>query len=107
MQHIHDVLVIGGGPGGSACAYWLAEAGWDVAVVEKKRFPREKTCGDGLTPRSVRQLQDMGLGDVLAGSHRYEGLRACAYGRSIEMKWPDHPSFPLRAAPCPNRPARV
>ena len=38
---VHDVLVIGGGPSGSACAYWLADAGWDVAVVEKKRFPRE------------------------------------------------------------------
>ena len=59
--HVHDVLVVGGGPSGSACAYWLADAGWDVVLVEKKHFPREKTCGDGLTPRSVRQLEDMGL----------------------------------------------
>ncbi len=90
----HDVLVVGGGPSGSACAYWLAEAGWDVALVERKQFPREKTCGDGLTPRSVRQLEDMGLTDALAGAHRYEGLRACGYGRQLEMAWPDHPSFP-------------
>jgi len=86
--------VIGGGPAGSACAYWLADAGWDVAVVERKRFPREKTCGDGLTPRSVRQLEDMGLGDALAGAHRFGGLRSCAYGMTIEMPWPAHPSFP-------------
>ncbi len=91
---VHDVVIVGGGPSGSACAYWLAEAGWDVVVVEKKHFPREKTCGDGLTPRAVRQLHDMGLSDALAGAHRYEGLRACAYGMTLEMSWPDHPSFP-------------
>ena len=61
-----DVLVIGAGPSGSSCAYWLAKAGHDVVLLEQKAFPREKTCGDGLTPRSVRQLQDMGLGPELA-----------------------------------------
>ena len=91
---MHDVLVVGGGPSGAACAYWLADAGWDVVLVEKKRFPREKTCGDGLTPRAVRQLQDMGLEGALAGAHRYEGLRSCAYGMSLELRWPSHPSFP-------------
>ena len=91
---LHDVLVVGGGPAGSSCAYWLAENGWDVVVVEKKRFPRDKTCGDGLTPRSVRQLDDMGLGGALAGAHRFDGLRACAFGKVLEMRWPDHPSFP-------------
>ena len=91
---LYDVLVIGGGPSGSSCAYWLAEAGWDVALVEKKVFPREKTCGDGLTPRAVRQIADMGLEDSLSGAHRYSGLRAHAYGKVIEMAWPEHPSFP-------------
>ena len=91
---MHDVLVVGGGPAGSSCAYWLADAGWDVAVVEKKRFPREKTCGDGLTPRAVRQLADMGLEDALAGSHRYVGLRSEGWGQSMELRWPEHPVFP-------------
>ena len=53
------MVIVGAGPSGASCAYWLAEAGWDVVVAEKKEFPREKTCGDGLTPRAVRQLADM------------------------------------------------
>ncbi|MGH9030465.1 MAG: geranylgeranyl reductase family protein [Acidimicrobiales bacterium] len=91
---MHDVLVVGGGPAGASCAYWLADAGWDVVVVEKKHFPRDKTCGDGLTPRAVRQLTDMGLAGALSGAHLYAGLRACAYGMAVELEWPDHPSFP-------------
>ncbi|HZU80686.1 MAG TPA: geranylgeranyl reductase family protein, partial [Acidimicrobiales bacterium] len=91
---VHDVLVIGGGPSGSSCAYWLADAGWDVVLVEKKQFPREKTCGDGLTPRAVRQLTDMGLAGALSGAHMYRGLRSCAYGMTLELAWPEHPSFP-------------
>jgi geranylgeranyl reductase family protein len=91
----HDVLVVGGGPSGAACAYWLAELGHDVVVVEKKHFPRVKTCGDGLTPRAVKQLDDMGLADGLAvGAHRFEGLRSIAFGKTIELQWPERPGFP-------------
>ncbi len=93
-EHVHDVVVVGAGPAGASCGFWLADAGWDVVIVEKKEFPREKTCGDGLTPRAVRQLADMGLEGALAGSHRYTGLRAYGFGRSIEMQWPEHPNFP-------------
>ena len=89
-----DVLVIGGGPAGSAAAYWLARAGHTVTVVEKKTFPREKTCGDGLTPRAVKQLTDMGLADGLTQYHRYEGLRATAHGKALELKWPEHSVYP-------------
>jgi geranylgeranyl reductase family protein len=90
-----DVVIVGGGPSGSACAYWLARSGWDVAVVEKKAFPRAKTCGDGLTPRSVRQITDMGLEPAVAAvGHRYDGLRSYGFGQHLEMRWPEHPSFP-------------
>jgi geranylgeranyl reductase family protein len=91
---MHDVLVVGGGPAGAACAHWLADAGLDVLVVEKKRYPREKTCGDGLTPRAVRQLEDMGLGGALAGHHRFGGLRSIAFGKTLELEWPQTPGFP-------------
>ncbi len=90
----HEVVVVGSGPSGASCAYWLARAGHDVAVVEKKRFPREKTCGDGLTPRAVAQLESMGLGDELDRYHRYVGLRSMAFGRVMELEWPDHPDLP-------------
>lgn len=90
-----DVVIVGAGPSGSACAYWLADAGWSVCLIEKKEFPREKTCGDGLTPRSVYQLQEMGLERAVAEhGHRYNGLRAFGFGASLEMNWPDHPKFP-------------
>jgi geranylgeranyl reductase family protein len=91
----YDVLIIGAGPSGSSCAFWLARAGWKVLLIEKKHFPREKTCGDGLTPRSVYQLQAMGLeNELIAHGHRYEGLRAFGFGASLEMNWPEHPTFP-------------
>lgn len=89
-----DVLVVGAGPAGAACAYWLAKAGYEVVVVEKKAFPREKTCGDGLTPRSVRQLEDMGLTQELSAHHRYQGLRSHGFGRALEMDWPATPGLP-------------
>ena len=86
---------MGGGPAGAATAYWLAEAGHDVLVVERKTFPRDKTCGDGLTPRAVRQLADMGLeGRLAADHHRFDGLRAVAHGVTLDLPWPDHPRFP-------------
>jgi geranylgeranyl reductase family protein len=89
-----DVLVIGGGPAGAAAGFWLAQAGHRVLIVEKKQFPREKTCGDGLTPRAVRQLHDMGLAAPLSNSLRYDGLRSIAHGVTLELAWPEHPDIP-------------
>ena len=89
------VLIVGAGPAGSTAAYHLATAGIDVTVLEKTRFPREKVCGDGLTPRAVREMQLMGLPhDPAEGWRRNKGLRLIAGGRQIEVPWPELSNFP-------------
>jgi geranylgeranyl reductase family protein len=88
------VLVVGGGPGGASTAFWLARNGVDVHLVEKKVYPREKACGDGLTPRAVKELLDMGFDFDGLDLHRIDGLRAYAGDVMIEMPWPQHTEFP-------------
>ena len=89
-----QVLVVGGGPGGASAAYWLARNGIDVHLVEKKHYPREKACGDGLTPRAIKQLLDMGFDFEGLDLHRVDGLRAYAGDLKIELAWPDHSVYP-------------
>jgi menaquinone-9 beta-reductase len=90
-----DVIVVGAGPSGSSAAYWLASAGLDVAVLEKTSFPREKVCGDGLTPRGTRALVDMGI-DVSErnGWLHNRGLRVIGGGQRLHLDWPELTSFP-------------
>jgi len=89
-----DVLVVGAGPGGSAAAYHLARHGIDVTVIDKAAFPREKVCGDGLTPRSVKAIQDMGIDTDDPRFERVIGLRVHARTTTIQLPWPDLTSFP-------------
>ena len=89
-----DVVVVGGGPAGAAAAYWLAKSGHTVTLLEKKEYPREKTCGDGLTPRGIHELRLMGFDFTVPELHRIRGLRSYGAGLSIEMEWPDHPIYP-------------
>ena len=93
MRDSCDVVVVGAGPGGSAAAYYLARRGVAVLLLDKAEFPRDKTCGDGLTPRAVRQLHDMGLAEGLADFHRFDGLRSIAHGITLELAWPAHPDW--------------
>ncbi len=89
-----EVLVVGAGPGGAAAAYWLARNGHGVVVVEKKEFPRPKVCGDGLTPRAIYELTEMGFDFSLPEFHRIVGLRAYAGDLMLELPWPEHSRFP-------------
>ena len=89
-----DVIVVGAGPGGSAAAYHLAQAGLDVLLLEKSAFPREKVCGDGLTPRAVKSLIGMGIDITTPGWMRNEGLRIVGGGCRMELRWPDLATYP-------------
>ena len=89
-----DVIVVGAGPGGSSAAYHLARAGLDVLVLEKSSFPREKVCGDGLTPRAVKQLVGMGITPEPAdGWFPNKGIRIIGGGVRIELDWPELSSY--------------
>ncbi|SDJ45301.1 geranylgeranyl reductase family [Frankineae bacterium MT45] len=90
-----DVIVVGAGPSGSSAAYWMASAGLDVLLLEKTTFPRDKVCGDGLTPRGTRALVDMGI-DVSeeAGWLHNRGLRVIGGGQRLHLDWPDLTNFP-------------
>src|SRR4051812_44901173 len=93
-----DVIVVGAGPAGSTVATYLARAGIDVLLLEKSVFPRDKVCGDGLTPRGVKQVLALGV-DVSGDDWlRNKGLRVVGGGTSLELDWPvlqDYPDFGL------------
>jgi geranylgeranyl reductase family protein len=90
-----DVIVVGAGPAGSATAAYLAMSGLDVLLLEKTTFPREKVCGDGLTPRAVKELITLGIPTPEEdGWIRNHGLRIIGGGMRLSLPWPDLASFP-------------
>ncbi|GAA4541415.1 geranylgeranyl reductase family protein [Amycolatopsis samaneae] len=94
-EHDAEVIVVGAGPAGSTAATYLARAGVDVLLLEKTEFPREKVCGDGLTPRGVKQLIDLGLDtSEEAGWVHSRGLRILTGDLTLELDWPDLTSYP-------------
>jgi len=95
IENDADVIVVGAGPGGSTTAYHLAQHGLRVLLLEKTEFPREKVCGDGLTPRAVKQLVKLGVDtSAEAGWLRNKGLRVIGAGVRLELDWPELASFP-------------
>ncbi len=86
--HSADVLVVGAGPAGSAAATWAARAGLDVVLADAATFPRDKTCGDGLTPRAIGEMQKLGLEDWLRSHTVNHGLRAHGFGQTLLLPWP-------------------
>lgn len=83
-----DVLVVGAGPAGSSAAAWAARAGLDVILADLAAFPRDKTCGDGLTPRAIAELDRLNLGGWLSGRAVNQGLRAAGFGQELYLPWP-------------------
>ncbi len=95
-----DVLVVGAGPAGSSAAAWAARSGRDVVLADAAVFPRDKTCGDGLTPRAVAELDRLGLGEWVRGTARNRGLRLSGFGQELELEWPSR-SFPAVGSAVP------
>ncbi|MUL44689.1 geranylgeranyl reductase family protein [Mycobacterium sp. CBMA293] len=95
-----DVVVVGAGPAGSAAAAWAARRGRDVLVIDSAPFPRDKACGDGLTPRAIAELRELGLGEWLGGHISHYGLRMAGFGADREVRWPG-PSFPDTSSAVP------
>ncbi|XNS27408.1 geranylgeranyl reductase family protein [Citricoccus nitrophenolicus] len=93
-----QVLIAGGGPAGATAAWHLANAGIEVTVLEKTAYPREKVCGDGLTPQAVREMDLMGIPHAAEdGWQRIRGLRLVAGGRAVEVPWPKTQTWPDHA----------
>lgn len=78
------VLVVGGGPGGSSVAYHLARRGHQVVLLDRQRFPRDKSCGDGLTRRAVSALDRMGVLPALSAARTVRGVATHVRGRGTE-----------------------
>lgn len=85
---------MGGGPAGCAAAYWSARAGHDVLLIERATQPRDRVCGDALTPIAVGELISMGCDPSAARWHRHHGLRITAHGQSLEVPWPQGDRWP-------------
>ena len=98
MRLSTEVLVIGAGPAGAAAAHWAAASGRMVVLLEREAMPRERICGDALTPKAVGHLAEMGIDVTNSDFHQHHGLRMTAHGQSIELRWPtdhDHPNHGL------------
>lgn len=81
-----DVLILGAGPAGSALARQLAGEGFSVVIADKKAFPRQKPCGEFLSPECLPYLAELGLGGMLEelGAQRVLGMRLSGYGRAAD-----------------------
>jgi menaquinone-9 beta-reductase len=86
-----QVIVVGGGPAGSATAFFLARAGVDVLVLDRARFPRDKPCSEFMSPQASRILDDMGL------LTRVEEAGAAALG-GMRVRAPNGTTFQGRYA---------
>jgi len=83
-----DVLVVGAGPAGSATATWAAREGLEVTLADAETFPRDKPCGDGLTPRAIAELDALGASEWITTRARNAGLRAAGFGQTLYLPWP-------------------
>ncbi len=96
-----DIAVIGAGPAGAATAIAGARLGARVVVFDKAGYGRDKVCGDGLTPRAVGALEQLGID--MGDAHQIRGLRMIAGKKVRELDWPTTDRFPNHGAVWPRR----
>lgn len=89
MAGMTELLIVGAGPSGSTAAIYAARAGYEVTLIDASGFPRDKTCGDGLTPRAMHQLRTLGLDGIVSGYHN-KGLKLHGYGGNVTAPWAGH-----------------
>ncbi|MBM4423511.1 MAG: geranylgeranyl reductase family protein [Chloroflexi bacterium] len=96
MTDVHDIVIIGAGPAGSTLAYFLASNGLDVLLLDKAAFPRDKTCGDALSPRALHVLRKMGLFEPVrrAGFQIEKVAFYSPNGKHVTMAVPAYDNLP-------------
>ncbi|MEJ2748622.1 MAG: FAD-dependent oxidoreductase, partial [Anaerolineae bacterium] len=65
MASERDVIVVGAGPSGATTAVYLAQQGYDVLLLDRHRFPRDKTCGDAVPAGAIDTLNHLGMEDKI------------------------------------------
>ncbi|HKP54513.1 MAG TPA: NAD(P)/FAD-dependent oxidoreductase [Chloroflexia bacterium] len=96
---IHDVIIVGAGPAGSALAALMARRGFDVLLLDRAAFPRDKACGEYTSPETEKVLARLGVFDAVlnAGARRIPSMRVISpSGRAFSMDYsaPDTPDGP-------------
>ncbi len=86
-----EIAIVGGGPAGSVAAFTLASRGHDVILIDKRSFPRDKACGDGLTSSAVAFLHQLGLEQVLAGAQPIDAVR-------LFLDWREHETITMHGS---------
>lgn len=98
-----DVLISGGGPAGSALAFHLAKKGIRVIVVEAEKFPRDKVCGDGISPIALAELHKMGITKTRKFARANEVKRVGLFLKNdqvfINLSKPEHLQHHARIIP--------
>jgi len=88
---MYDLLVVGAGPAGASLAGAMADAGWQVLLVERSTLPRHRVCGEFLSPEAQASLQALGRLELVRGLHPCSIARArltTAGGRQVELPLP-------------------
>jgi menaquinone-9 beta-reductase len=97
MGENFEIIVVGAGPGGASAAYFLAREGRRVLLLDKQSFPRDKSCGDGITRAGARLLAEMGVLGRFEKAQRVHGARVYLRGKGsrdfnypVGLVKPDH-----------------